>query len=219
MNQDRILSFFEQRRDALFYTTLVLSIVLHVALLVDFSSSVHGSQVLSAQKGSKTYINFSFKDSSASKESEKKRKQRIKQKIKDLLDNKKTIPSFKTKMKAEQVRQSRKSVASRKSMSKEAVLAQKTYMSEVAGRIHRAKYYPSSARRMRKEGTVTVQFVIARDGSLIGEVQIVDSSEYSILNRAGLKTILKAAPFPAFPENIKSERMKFVVPVEYKLNL
>ncbi len=62
-------------------------------------------------------------------------------------------------------------------------------------RIERAKRYPALARRLGMEGTVHVEFRIARDGSVEG-VKVAKSSGYPVLDEASVQAIKRAAPLP-----------------------
>ena len=65
----------------------------------------------------------------------------------------------------------------------------------ILARIESAKVYPKAAVRRRLEGTATVKFRIAPDGT-VEEIHIVESSGFSILDRASVKTVKRAAPLP-----------------------
>jgi protein TonB len=77
-------------------------------------------------------------------------------------------------------------------------------------RIERAKRYPSLARRLGMEGTVHVEFRIARDGSVEG-VKVAKSSGYPLLDEASVQAIKRAAPLPIVPGKIR-------VPISYLLH-
>ncbi|MFQ5804303.1 MAG: energy transducer TonB [Candidatus Methylomirabilales bacterium] len=76
-------------------------------------------------------------------------------------------------------------------------------------RIERAKRYPARARRLGMQGTVHVEFRIARDGSVEG-VKVAKSSGYPLLDEASVKAIKRAAPLPIVPGKIR-------VPISYLL--
>ncbi len=62
-------------------------------------------------------------------------------------------------------------------------------------RIQKALFYPRKARRRGIEGTVHVRFDILRDGRVDG-LAVQRSSGHSMLDRASVKTIERAQPFP-----------------------
>lgn len=76
-------------------------------------------------------------------------------------------------------------------------------------RIERAKRYPALARRLGMEGTVHVEFRIARDGSVEG-VKVAKSSGYPVLDEASVQAIKRAVPLPIVPGKIR-------VPISYLL--
>lgn len=76
-------------------------------------------------------------------------------------------------------------------------------------RIERAKQYPALARRWGMEGTVEVEFRIARDGT-VEALRVVKSSEFPLLDEASIETIKRAAPLPVVPGTIR-------VPISYRL--
>jgi len=69
-------------------------------------------------------------------------------------------------------------------------------------RIERAKIYPRSARKRGIEGTATVKFRINPKGN-VEEINVVEPSGHSILDKAAVKTIKRAAPFPAVDSVLK----------------
>ena len=77
-------------------------------------------------------------------------------------------------------------------------------------RIERAKRYPALARRLGMEGTVHVEFRIARDGSVEG-VKVAKSSGYPLLDEASVQAIKRAVPLPIVPGKIR-------VPISYLLH-
>ncbi len=77
-------------------------------------------------------------------------------------------------------------------------------------RIERAKRYPALARRLGMEGTVHVEFRIARDGSVEG-VKVAKSSGYPVLDEASVQAIKRAVPLPIVPGKIR-------VPISYLLH-
>lgn len=77
-------------------------------------------------------------------------------------------------------------------------------------KIESAKRYPSLARRLGMEGTVHVEFWIARDGS-IGGIKVAKSSGFPLLDEASVQAIKRAAPLPIVPGRIQ-------VPISYRLH-
>lgn len=73
-----------------------------------------------------------------------------------------------------------------------------SYLEMVRLKIERHKKYPDTAKIRQIEGNVTVRFTITPKGSVY-RVEIVKSSEHSILDTAALKAVNNADPFPKPP--------------------
>jgi protein TonB len=80
----------------------------------------------------------------------------------------------------------------------------------ISAAIERAKTYPAIARRRGIEGTVYVSFRIGPGGES-GEIRVLKSSGYKMLDEATMKVIKKAAPYPYIDDRVE-------VPVTYRLN-
>ncbi|MDH3376967.1 MAG: energy transducer TonB [Gammaproteobacteria bacterium] len=91
------------------------------------------------------------------------------------------------------------------------------YQSSVRERIEKAKFYPRKAKRLRREGAVSVQFSIAENGQL-AELQVSDSSNVPELDRAALEAVKKSSPFPPLPAHFPNDRWPFDVTLIYELN-
>jgi periplasmic protein TonB len=87
------------------------------------------------------------------------------------------------------------------------------YNGKVRAKLARAKRYPSSARREKAQGTVTVRFVVSGNGSASG-VSIVRSSGFTVLDNAAIDAVRRAAPFPDTPDGGSKP---FVIPIDYTL--
>ena len=71
--------------------------------------------------------------------------------------------------------------------------------------------YPSAARRMGWQGTVTVTFVVLESGT-VQNIRIVKGSGYTILDQVVVKTVQRVQPFPKPP--VKAE---LTIPVVFRL--
>ncbi|MEC9487682.1 MAG: energy transducer TonB [Prosthecochloris sp.] len=87
------------------------------------------------------------------------------------------------------------------------------YLSTVRTLIEQNKYYPSFARRLEHEGIVHLRLVIAADGT-IKSLNILNASGYSTLDKAALKAVRKAGPFPPPPAE---NQQAITVPLTYSL--
>ncbi len=72
------------------------------------------------------------------------------------------------------------------------------YLSKIRERLERAKVYPLKARIAGYEGVVEISFSILQDGR-VSKIEILSSSGYAVLDKAAVKTVEKASPFPPLP--------------------
>jgi len=89
------------------------------------------------------------------------------------------------------------------------------YIGRIHTRINRYKRYPPGAARGGIEGTVTVSFLLARNGALL-EKGIVAGSGNRALDEAALATVGDASPFPPFPEGLDRETLRLRLPINYR---
>ena len=82
-------------------------------------------------------------------------------------------------------------------------------MELIGSAIERVKTYPVMARKRGIEGTVHVSFVISPEGSP-QDITVMKSSGFSILDKATVQVVKKAAPYPVIANRIE-------VPIAYKL--
>jgi protein TonB len=83
-------------------------------------------------------------------------------------------------------------------------------------RVEELKLYPAAARVDRAEGRVVVKAVINEDGT-IGEVEVLQSSGHSGLDKAAVETILQAAPFH-LPHPLGQLHKTVKIPMSYRLD-
>lgn len=95
------------------------------------------------------------------------------------------------------------------------VKAAAAYKSYALGRIASKKTYPYTARSNGFEGRVRVSIVINPDGTL-AQTDILDPSEYEILNKACLTAIKKAAPFKKMSGGMTAMTLSFVMDFSLK---
>ncbi len=74
----------------------------------------------------------------------------------------------------------------------------KSYFEMVKLKIETSRHYPETAMSTRKEGRVTVGFILTLKGD-VREVKIVNDCRYGCLNQAAMKAVYDAAPFPRPP--------------------
>ncbi|MDG1818648.1 MAG: TonB family protein [Porticoccaceae bacterium] len=95
-------------------------------------------------------------------------------------------------------------------------LAQRDYTPLVVQKIYQNISYPSRAVSKNQQGTVRVAVQIGRSGEL-QSILTTQASKYSSLNRAALKAVEKAAPFPELPEQISAEFFELSIPITFRL--
>ncbi|MEP9371683.1 TonB family protein [Mesorhizobium sp. KR1-2] len=88
--------------------------------------------------------------------------------------------------------------------------AQASYMARVASRLLSRKYYPGGA----PSGSVVVNFSVSSSGKVMSR-RVVRSSGSSVLDRAALNIVDKAAPFPPFPKGVTAPQLNFNVPMNF----
>jgi protein TonB len=88
----------------------------------------------------------------------------------------------------------------------------RAYLGKVHSRLKDSKVNPHS----RATGTVIVRFAVGPSGALLSR-EIVASSGSQILDNAAIAAIDKAAPFPAFPETLKVDKIVEVVPYRFSV--
>lgn len=91
-----------------------------------------------------------------------------------------------------------------------------SYLSALRAQLERHKTYPAVAQRRRMEGTTTVRFTIARNGTILG-YRIVRSSGHSVLDREVEELLQRASPLPALPPEVEEDRLEIVVPISFYL--
>lgn len=95
-------------------------------------------------------------------------------------------------------------------------LAENEYRNIIVSKIEQNKFYPKRVRKMRKEGDVTVEFILNRNGS-IQNMQVIDVTGPSALKKAALKAIKVSALFPPFPEQTSRQQWSFQTSLQYRL--
>lgn len=91
-----------------------------------------------------------------------------------------------------------------------------SYIEMVRLRIEEHKHYPNLARAKNMEGMVTIRFVITPEGKTKA-IEIARSSRYKILDRAALRAVKDAAPFPKPPSHIYQGELSLEVNIVFEL--
>jgi protein TonB len=90
------------------------------------------------------------------------------------------------------------------------------YLQKIALQLHETKNYPRTARRKGWEGTVVVKLFLLPSGEL-ERAELGQTSGIKTLDEAALKSIQKAQPFPAFPEDISVPSLIVNIPIQFHL--
>ncbi len=80
------------------------------------------------------------------------------------------------------------------------------------------KQYPRQAVQRKEEGTVLVEFVLARDGTVLN-AHIVRSSGYPLLDRAVFDMLRRASPVPPLPPGFPGDRGRIEMPIAFSISL
>ena len=82
--------------------------------------------------------------------------------------------------------------------------------------INRQKHYPYIARKQRREGVVKLNFIMHPDGQ-VTDVAIVQSSRFSILDKAAQKAVEAISPFHLAADYLEVEH-QYNVDIAFRLN-
>jgi protein TonB len=85
------------------------------------------------------------------------------------------------------------------------------YFAYIRDRIVKNLFFPPAARNRGWSGRICVSFVIGKDGR-VGQVRIVQSTGFEVLDRNVIDAIKRASPFPRPP--VEAE---LTLPIVYKL--
>ncbi|MBP5246949.1 MAG: TonB family protein [Fibrobacter sp.] len=93
----------------------------------------------------------------------------------------------------------------------------KAYLGSLKKQLEKRKSYPSTARRLKQEGTVRLRFTIQEDGR-IDAVEISKSSRYSALDKSALDAVENLGRFLPIPGVLNKKSWRIEIPIQYKLN-
>jgi periplasmic protein TonB len=82
-----------------------------------------------------------------------------------------------------------------------------SYLLHIKHKIQGVWVYPQSAARSGMGGSLTVEFLIAKSGELIG-LNLLDSSGHTILDESALNAIKSAGPYNPLPERMRIKRLR-----------
>ena len=87
------------------------------------------------------------------------------------------------------------------------------WVSEIVGRIEDRK--PLLNMALKQPVTVSVSFVVGRDGHLVSS-DIAKSSGDAAVDKQAVAVLASAAPFPPMPKGLSDDSMSFTVPLRFK---
>ncbi|WP_363315406.1 energy transducer TonB [Thermosulfurimonas sp.] len=91
-----------------------------------------------------------------------------------------------------------------------------SYLSLILAQIRKKRYYPLLARRRGYQGRVGLWLTISPEGQLLS-VKIFQGSGHRILDRAALKIVQRAAPFPPPPPELGPWPLKIKIFLKFYL--
>jgi periplasmic protein TonB len=98
----------------------------------------------------------------------------------------------------------------------DSLLVQQLYIAKLSKRTAGYVKYPKSALSKEQEGTVRLSVTINRSGQVVN-VTSSSANEVAVLTEAAVAAARKASPYPAIPEQIKSDSFTFTIPVTFRV--
>ncbi|MYM64665.1 TonB family protein [Pseudomaricurvus sp. HS19] len=98
----------------------------------------------------------------------------------------------------------------------ESLLSRQVYQSQLLRWTYGYISYPRSAERRSQEGSIRLSVTIDRSGKVLN-VSTLEESEFEALNKAAIKAVEKASPFPAIPAAIAGNQFQFSLPIIFRL--
>lgn len=96
------------------------------------------------------------------------------------------------------------------------LLARQFYVSDAIKKIRSKTKYPQRALDRGQAGSVRVAVVIDRQGNILS-TNILESSNFDLLNKEAIDAVKRSAPFPALPDTIGGTQFEFTVPMRWTL--
>lgn len=90
------------------------------------------------------------------------------------------------------------------------------YLNTIRGLIERQKKYPLAAKNRQFQGKVVVEFVLTLSGD-VGSIKVVEGCRFNTLNRAAIKAVEKASPFPKPPPGLFTGDHSLRIPILFEL--
>ena len=96
------------------------------------------------------------------------------------------------------------------------ILARQIYHSSLLRHTFRYIRYPKRAQERGQEGSVRLDVTIDSNGQ-VTDVQTLQDSRYSSLNRAAVEAVKRAGPYPAAPPQLAKDNFHFTIPITFRL--
>lgn len=90
------------------------------------------------------------------------------------------------------------------------------YKAQILSHIKKHRRYPLAAQRRGIRGTVYVDFLLYKDGTL-GYIKVTKKSKHQILNNAAIESIKAGEPYPPFPSSLLGKSILIGVPINFNL--
>ena len=90
------------------------------------------------------------------------------------------------------------------------------YFLELMAWLNRYKEYPVDLKKKKKQGVVTVQFSINKQGEIL-DSGIIKSSGLADLDAAAIRMLKQANPLPGIPDSLGRDELTLAIPIEYSL--
>lgn len=91
-----------------------------------------------------------------------------------------------------------------------------SFIRMIREKIEKVKNYPEFARTNNYTGEVHLRFSIASSGEA-GEIMLIKSSGFSVLDESAIATIKEASPFLPFPDRLNSNEILVSLPIIFDL--
>lgn len=98
----------------------------------------------------------------------------------------------------------------------DSLLVQQLYIAKLSKRTAGFVKYPKSALSKEQEGTIRLAITINRSGQ-VTNVKSSSTNDIPVLTQAAVEAANRASPYPAIPEQIKSDSFTFTIPITFRV--
>lgn len=98
----------------------------------------------------------------------------------------------------------------------DSLLVQQLYIAKLSKRTAGFVKYPKAALSKEQEGTIRLAITINRAGQ-VTNVKSSSTNDIPVLNQAAVEAANRASPYPAIPEQIKSDSFTFTIPITFRV--